>query len=199
MASLASLCCGLVSLTVKKYFLMFRGYQLGLSLSLLPLVLSLGTTDKWCGSAFLTPFLQIFTYINEISPWAFPTLNRHIFFRFFFIRKMLITFVAFCCTHTSTSPYFCAQERGTGHSTAGEPSSVLSRGGLAPLPCWQHSSWCSPDYHHLLAARAHVQLGLHQDPQTLLCQAAFQLGGTQHVQVPWHCSSPTAGYLVQAV
>ncbi|KAK4806786.1 hypothetical protein QYF61_005582 [Mycteria americana] len=31
---------------------------------------------------------------------------------------------------------------------------------------------------------AHVQPGVHQDPQVLFCQAAFQLGGPQHVLVP---------------
>jgi len=31
---------------------------------------------------------------------------------------------------------------------------------------------------------AHVQLGVHEDPDVLFCYAAFQLGGLQHVLVP---------------
>ena len=31
---------------------------------------------------------------------------------------------------------------------------------------------------------AHIQLGVHQDPQVLFCQAAFQLDNAQHMQMP---------------
>lgn len=61
---LGNLCQCLVSLTIKKCFLTFAWNVLCFSLCLLPLVLSLGTTEK-----SLTPSLyplQIFIHIDEI-------------------------------------------------------------------------------------------------------------------------------------
>ena len=46
MTSLGNLCLCSVTLTVKKYFLMFRVNLLGFSLCPLPLVLSLGTAER---------------------------------------------------------------------------------------------------------------------------------------------------------
>lgn len=40
------------------------------------------------------------------------------------------------------------------------------------------SHLCSKD-----ALLAHVQLGIHQNPQVLFCKVAFQMGGPHHVLV----------------
>ena len=62
-----------IALTVKKYFLMFRGNLLCFSLCPLPLVLSLGTTDK----SLAPSSLQVFTYIDDIPlSLLFSSLNK---------------------------------------------------------------------------------------------------------------------------
>lgn len=165
---------------------MFRGCHL--RLSLLSLVLPLGTTEKWYGSSFCTPFLQVFTYIHEISPRAFSRLNRCISFSFFLIIKILITFVAFCCTqHQHVHIFLCRgawnwTQYSRGNLTGAEQRSIGSLALLAALLLMQ------PRLPSPSLQQGHMfSLVSTRTPRSF----SFQLGGTQHVQVPWH---PAVGY-----
>jgi len=63
--SLGNLCQSSATLTVKKYFLMFRWSLLRFSLCPLPLVLSLGTNEKSLDLSFLQP---PFRYLYTLDP-----------------------------------------------------------------------------------------------------------------------------------
>ena len=55
-----------------------------------------------------------------------------------------------------------------------------------PWPAGNTLSNAAPDtIDHLCHKLVHVILGVHQDPQVLFCQVAFQLGGPQHILVHW--------------
>ena len=79
-ASLGKLCQCLVTLTLKKCFLMFRGNLLCFSLCPLPLVLALGSHQKEPGSVLFSPSFQVFMYIDKIPlTLPFSMLNRSSF------------------------------------------------------------------------------------------------------------------------
>ena len=70
--ALDNLCQHLVTLTVRKCFLMFRGHLLCFCLCPLPLVLSLGTNAKSLAPSYPhPPFRYSYTLIS--SPWVFSS------------------------------------------------------------------------------------------------------------------------------
>lgn len=79
-----------------------------------------------------------------------------------------------------------------GPTPPGVASPVLGGGeGSPPLTCWHYFAKCSPkNITCLLSSKGtllvYFLLGVHQNPQVLFCQAAFQLGGFSrwHVLVP---------------
>ena len=70
--SLSNLCQCLVTCTVKKCFPMFGGNLLCFSVCTLPLVLSLGTTEKGLALSSLHPRFRYFHTLMR-SPWAFSS------------------------------------------------------------------------------------------------------------------------------
>jgi len=78
--SLGNLCQRSVTLTVQKYFMMFRGNFLCFSLGLFPLVLSLGTTEKSLAQPSLQPlFRYIYALMRSFSILLFSRLNSYSF------------------------------------------------------------------------------------------------------------------------
>jgi len=138
-ASLGSLFQGSVTLRGKKFFLMFRWNFLCFSLCPLPLVLSLGTTEKSLAPSFWHPPLR---YLWASLVPSLPSLLQAKQAQLpqpFLIGEMLQS------PHHAHSPVAShlswTGEPRTGQSTPDGASLGQSRGGgEPPSTCWPHSS-----------------------------------------------------------
>jgi len=188
---LGILCQHLVTLTVKKFFLMFRQSLPCSSLCPLSLVLSLGTTRKYLAPS-LRPAFGYYMHWQDLprafsSPvWTVTALSAF--------------------PHSTGAPVpwlsswpFAELSRGTpslcdtgeprpGHSTTGVASPVLrSREGSPLSTCWQCSSSCSPGY---------CKPSLLQGP-TLELTCHKVLTGRTLILLCYHSSESSRWYIIQ--
>lgn len=83
-------------------------------------------------------------------------------------------------------PLSCIEKPKSEHSTPGVASPVLGRGAGSLSMGSSLSNAALGITHHLWCQDrllARVQLGAHQEPQALFCQAAFQLDCPEHMLV----------------
>lgn len=116
----------LVNLTSKKCFLIFIGNLLCFSLCPLPLILSLGITEKSLALSFFHP-LQVFTHTNKIplEPSLLQAKQSQLS-QIFLTKEMLQSLCRLCGPLLNSSS--CSEEPRSGHSTPHVNSPVLSRG-----------------------------------------------------------------------
>jgi len=177
--SLGNLCQCLVTLTVKKCFLMFRGNLLCFSLCPLPLVLSLGTTKKSLDPSLHPPFRYWSTLIRSPEPSLLqaeqPKISEP-----FLTGEMLQSFNHLCgplldsvqYVHFSlvlgSSELHVALQMGPHQCWVEGKDHRSPPASSTPLDAAQDtiSRLCRKD-----ALLAYVQLGVHQEPQVIFSQA----------------------------
>ena len=147
------------------------------------------------GCILFASSLKVFIHVWDPPSWAFPSPGWTVpAFSAFPHRRDVPVPPSSSWPFIGPSPVCrrlsCTGEPRTGHSTPGVASPVLSRGeGEPPSTCWQCFVKCNPDTIHLLCSKgtslAHVQLGIHQDPQVLFC---FPAGQPPAYIGAWGCS-----------
>ena len=191
MISLGSLCHCSVTLTVKKLCLMFRQSLPYCSLCPLPLVLSLGTTGKSLAPSSLhPPFSYLWTFVR--SPWSFLfSRPRSPSSLSLFSQGEVFQSLHHVCDLCWSVQYLHVS------LVLGSPELDTALQ-VKPHQCWveEKDPVPPPAGNNPNAAQvtitlsnkgsllAQVQSGVHQHPQVLSCQAAFQRRGPQRVLVP---------------
>jgi len=161
-----------------------------------------GTGHHWKepGSIFLIPSHPILIYMDEIPLCLlFSRLNSPSSLSLSPWEEMLLSLNHLNCPFLDSLQYIHVSlvlespDLDTALTSAGSPPSTT---GNAPPNAAQ-------DTIHLLCRKGtwlvHIQPGVHQDPQVLLCQAAFQLGGPQPVLVLGVVPSQGQGFALSLV
>ena len=179
--------------TVKNCFLMFRRNLPCFSLWPLPLVLSLGITKNSLAlSSLHLHFRYLYTWMRFTLEPSLLQAKQSLISQPFLIGEMLQFLIIFMAAHWTLSSssisvfYWRAQNwpqySRCGLTNAEQRGRITSLGllGNTLLNVAQNTSSFPCGKGTLLA---HVQPGVHQEPQVVFCQAAFQLGGPQNLLV----------------
>ena len=173
-----------------------QGNLLCFSFCPLPLVLSLGTTEKSLAPSSLHfAFSYLYTLIRSALSLLFSRLNSPSALGLSSCERCFSPFDIFPVLHWTLQYVrvsLVLDKRSTGHSTPAIASSVLSRGeGSCSSACWQYFASCSPGYH----AHSLQQVFDLVSTRTLMSFSDKLLSSwvaPAYIDV-WSCSSPGAG------